>query len=366
MIDTMTVFWEITKSEYGVIDEAFKKISFFDKNKDKNARITHYYHKCGFPEIRLRNNQMYNYRALEITLRPKLLVEAGNYNDVTHLHEFIKVRENFNSILSEIMGMCVPDFFQWKVKRIDYAIDLKVDEDLIPKYMFMIKKGNLADYMLNPKALEYFGEENNVYIRCESFTINWYDRYLTQCTKQDKTKKSYNNLEDLRGTFRFEIGMMDARKVLRGRENKVLNFLNLTICEERILFFYDLIVGSGDFVTHTEGVKIIEGIEQQSKRMKLRRIYNLINQLGCVWQAREEYKEKASDSKRAAGKFSKSLNQIRELGVNPLSLPSEWGVRLPNIRDQIVGYFVQYQEKYMQISNKLDKQGTSSIKDEVS
>ncbi|MEG7895997.1 hypothetical protein P3W42_13610 [Bacillus paranthracis] len=353
MIDTMYITWELTEREY---EAAVNTLGLFlrinslghihkKKGIDKNALITYGLAKYGFGEIRLRNNKRYGYRAIEILLRPKLLVDKGNYNDVTHLHEFVTVRHRFNYILRNEIGLDVPDLFYWKVKRVDDAIDLKVDEQLLSKYMFLFKKGNLQNYMCNSNALQYFDAENNVYIIGKKFRVNWYDRYITQRSKQKKTKKQYNNLEELRGKFRLEIQTRDVRGYIKTKDHSVLSFLDIKRTQQRIMYFYDLIVGGGTYYTYDQGMEIINKVSCQIQRVALRKCYELINREGSIWRARMKYIEMQSDAKKAADWFSKRLNQIRNLEINPVALPSEWGIsKLPNLREDILNYFKDYQE----------------------
>ncbi len=366
----MYITWQLTGSEYRAIVSTlnlFLKDHSLDrlnkkKKSDSNAMITYGLASYGFEEIRLRNNWRYGYQAIEILLRPKLLVEAGNYNDVTHLHEFVTARRNFNYLIRDTIGLDVPDLFDWKVKRIDDAIDLKMNEQLLSKYMFLFKKGNLANYMCNQDSLKYFNEENNVYIICKNFRINWYDRYATQCSKQEKTKKKFNNLEQLRGVFRLETQNSDVQDYMKSKDNSVLNFLKLERSQKRIMYFYDLIVGSGTYYTYDQGVKIIEKVEPQNKKMLLRGIYKLINQEGSIWKARLKYVAMKPDAKKAADDFSKRLNQLRKLGMNPVALPSEWGVEtLPNLRSNIVNYFTDYLKKQNELEQWDLKNNSTAI-----
>lgn len=357
----MYITWPLNGSEYQAIVSdlnLFLKKHSLDplnrkKRSDSNAMITYGLARYGFEEIRLRNNLRYGYRAIEILLRPKLLVEIGNYNNVTHLHEFVIVRHNFNQLLRNKIGLDVPDLFGWKVKRIDNAIDLKIDENLLSKYMFLFKKGNLPNYTCNPTSLRYFGETNNVYIISKNFRINWYDRYLTQCKKQEKTKKQFNNLEQLKGILRLEIQNRDVQKSTKPKENTVLNFLELGKSQKRIMHFYDLIVGSGTYYTYDRGMRLIERIESPIRKRALQEIYALINEEGSIWEARMKYVGMKLDTKKAANDFSKRLGQIRNLGINPVPLSPEWEIEtLPNLRSDIVNYFTDYLEKQNELEQR--------------
>lgn len=332
----MYIYWKLGKNNLDLVTKgvrAYLKGHGLDplngkKKKDKYAKISYGLAKYGIEEIRVRNNYTYNYRALEILLRPKLLIDPGNYNVPTSIEEFGEVRNSFNSLIRQVVQIEPPDFFYWNIKRIDYAIDVKIKVDLIPKYMFLFKKGNLQNYMLNDKSLKYFNEKNNVYIMCSNFTINWYDRYVTSKIKEINSKKKYKNLDELKGIFRFEVQISNISKKHRKDFNKVINFLNTDIANSKILDVYDLIVGKGDYYDYISGIEILNQVNSLSKRTELLKIYELIKQTGSVWEARLTYSKLVANKETAADKFSKRLNQIRKLGLNPVALPSEWQINV--------------------------------------
>ena len=335
MIDMLYISYRITRSEYNemfrIIQERFKGTSHqLRKDKfDKCARVTNGLSKQGFQEIRLRSN-MWGYRALEIRLRPKLLIQIGDYYRLTAISEFTSVALSFNHILKDVLGLYVPDFFQWKVERVEYAADVPVGEELIPKYLFLFKKGNIPDYFLaNNTTQKYWDSEINCYLMATSITANWYNRYETLLLKEQNSKKKYTDFSHTRGILRFETQS-------RVCEGTVTDYLDSNRTEKEIMKFYKLIVGNGDYYTLDTAIQLIRSkVEHFQKRLALEKLITLIAESSGVWHAKEIFL-KGKDKRSAADEFSKRLNQLRKIGINPVVLPSEWGIsKLENLFDRI-------------------------------
>ncbi|MFD0715185.1 hypothetical protein [Paenibacillus sp. GCM10027626] len=337
MIDMLYIFYRMTRAEYNT---AFKGVQryFEDVDKssklrkdgyDKQAYITNGFAKLGFQEIRFRRNE-WGYHALEIRLRPKLLLQVKAYYQLTALSEFQDVALRFDHILKDILGLTVPHFFQWQVRRVEYAADVHVQEDLIPKYLFLFKKGNLPLYFLiNQETQKYWGSQTNCYFMATTVTVNWYNRYNTLLTKEKQSKKKFADFSITRGVLRFETQLRSGYGVVK-------DYLNCTRAENEIMKFYKLIVGKGDYYTLDGAIQLIRSkVDCFRKKLELERLITLIANSSGVWQAKELFVQ-GKDSSRAADKFSKRLNQLRKLGINPVVLPSEWGItKLENLFDLI-------------------------------
>ncbi|MGR6544851.1 hypothetical protein [Paenibacillus tundrae] len=337
MIDMMYIFYRMTRVEY---NEAFKSVQRYfeltDRSSkprkdtyDKQAYITNGLSKIGFQEIRFKRNK-WGYHALEIRLRPKLLLQAEAYYQLTAIPEFQDVALRFNHILKDILGLMVPQFFQWQVRRVEYAADVPVQEDLIPKYLFLFKKGNLPLYFFtNQETHKYWGSQTNCYFMATAVTVNWYNRYDTLSIKEKKSNKKFADFTTTKGILRFETQ-------LRNGDGTVIDYLDCTRAEQEIMKFYKLIVGEGDYYTLDGAIQLIrQEVSCFQKKLELERLISQIANSSGVWQAKELFAQ-GKDRNKAADKFSKRLNQLRKLGINPVVLPSEWGItKLENLLDPI-------------------------------
>ncbi|MFE9273921.1 hypothetical protein ACQKLN_17165 [Paenibacillus glucanolyticus] len=259
-----------------------------------------------------------------------MLIQTGDYYGLTAISEFKGVAIYFNYILKDVLGLYVPDFFQWKVERVEYAADVPVREDLIPKYLFLFKKGNIPDYFLENKVTQqYWTSETNCYLMATSITANWYNRFETLLIKEQSSKKKYTDFSKTRGILRFETQY-------RVCEGTVIDYLDSNRAEKEIMKFYKLIVGNGDYYTLDMAIQLIRSkVGHFQKRLALERLITLIAESSGVWHAKEIFLQ-GKNKHCAADEFSKRLNQLRKMGINPVVLPPEWGMsKLENLFDRI-------------------------------
>lgn len=242
---------------------------------DKNAYVTNGFSKFGFQEVRMRSK--WDYRRIEIRLHPKLLIDQNGQYKLAKLEEFSEIGKQFNRFFKDFLGIHVPDFFEWQSSRVEFAVDLVVSEELIPRYLSLLKKGNVPDYFLQGKQTqEFWDSETNVYLMSKNKTANWYNRYETLLKKQEKSNKQFEDFSETRGILRFET------QVRNGTES-VKDVLNQKRCEKEILKFYKLIVGSGDYYTLDKAIQLVrEKVDSQEKRMALERLLRLIDKTGSV------------------------------------------------------------------------------------
>lgn len=337
----------MTESEYR---DVFTKLKAYFKDTrhglrrdqwDKYVYVTNGLSKYGFQEIRLRS--VWKYRSIEIRLRPELLevIDDSNYYGLTRISDFGEVGTKFDYITKDILGLSVPSFFEWTAKRVEYTVDLNIEEALIPKILFLYKKGNIPLYMLHNKVTqENFESETNLYLNSTTVTVQWYDRFKTLQDKERKSKKSYKDYSGTKGIFRFEVQCKDGNE-------KVQDILSIDRCQQRLYYFYYSIIGTGDYYTLDKAREIInEKVKKAEKRMSLIRLLELINQCGSVWAAKLQFAEQVEfsngtqDQKQIMDRFSSRLCKLRKLGINPVCLPPEWGISmLPNLDGRIHEYF---------------------------
>lgn len=353
----MHIFWKF-KSESEYLRNK-QKVADFTKDikrgnlhwdkKDKAADVAYGLANIGFEEIKFRkiNNEDYKYYCMEIILRPKLLVEKDNYVNVLYAHEIPKARERFNFIMQEVLGLNSPDFIYWKVKRIDYAVDLYLYEDLIIKYLFYFKKGNLPISMLNhPDTAKYFCEQNNCYLCSDAYTFNIYARYITLLDKQLKRRKEFINVEAAKNIMRVEVQYhIDTfRLKQQGKipENELRYFLNIDLCQSIIEYHFNSIIGQGNYYTLGKAIEIIDQkVSSFRERILTERMLRLIAKEGSIWAAKLSYVSNSENKEKALKEFSRIINRIRDNGINPVTLSDEPEINeLSGLSDKIHAYFV--------------------------
>lgn len=264
--------------------------------------------------------QKWEYKAIEIRLNPRSLYdqEALNYYKLNLIEDFQTVAVNFDYVMQDILSLSVPSFFKWRARRVEYAVDLFVGEHLLPKYLLLFKKGNIPDYMLqNDDTKKYFHSVTNAYFKATTVTVNWYNRYETLLAKQKKSVKKFVNFDSTKGILRLEIQCRDCK-------GTIIEVLSAKLCQKEIGYFYNFIVGKGDYYKLDKAKAMISKVQHRDKRLALLRVIELINKCGGIALAKIEFSKGKESIHKAMDEFSKRINQLRKLGINPVCLPPEW------------------------------------------
>lgn len=342
LIDMLYIEYKMTKAEY---NNTFKLLQQYlrrnlpsrqlHKDKDDNsAYVTNGLARIGFQEIRMRSNT-WGYRCIEIRLRPQLLINPNGYYQLTTLSEFEEVNQNFNYVLRDNLLLNFPDFYYWNVKRVESAVDLKVEEHLLEKYFVLFKKGNIPDYFFEKEqTVKYWNSKTNLYLAASKIAVNWYNRYETLVDKNKKSRDKYLDFSETKGVLRFETQVRKCNKL-------VMEVLNQKYLQKEVMKFYKSIVGKEDFYSFEIALKKIDlTIAKQGKKDALEKILRLIVKCGSINNAKVEF-IKGKDKDKAADIFSKRINQIRKLGINPIIIPSDWGIgKIDNLYSRIEDGFV--------------------------
>lgn len=336
MIDMMYITCQLSATEYKMCRERLNQ--YLEKNYrlhklhkdrfDKTAFVTNGLAKWGFQEIRLRKGNWAN--TMEIRFRPQLLINQQGYYQLTSIQQFEQIHILFNHLLLDLLELPVPDFFTWTAKRVEAAIDLAVDEQLIPKYIVLFKKGYIPEYFWMAKQTRtYWDSVTNVYLMSANKTVNWYNRHATLQEKAKKSNKQYMDFSETRGILRFETQVRDNMK-------SVKDTLNQAYLKQEVMKFYNLIVGKGDYYSLEKALFIVrQNTSNQTKRMALERLLWLLERCGSIHSAKDCFLA-GQNADKATDKFNKRINQLRNLGINPVLLPPEWGIeRLENLYDKI-------------------------------
>lgn len=358
LIDTCTIFVSFkNKHEYQAVYNAISDFTrdipngrLHQDDNDKTACVTYALANLGFENIRLRqvNKDKFSYYAIEVLLHPKLLIEKNNYVDVLSVSEIAKTRSRFNSIIQDLLGLDLPDFLYWRVSRIDYAIDLFIHEQLLPKYFFYFKKGNIPNKFLNhPVTARCLSSEHGFYLYSDNVTVNIYARYPSMLDRQVRYRKSFTNIDEAINTMRVEIQYrIDAyslKKDKRIARNELRYFLNLDWCQNIIGYYFNSVIGKGHYYSFAKASEIIDQKEVSFKeQQKLKRMLKLICQKGSLWEAKNAFIHAREDKKKAAKEFSRIINRIRDYDINPVTLlPSEDITEMEGISEKITNYFIE-------------------------
>jgi hypothetical protein len=285
-----------------------------------------------------------------VTINPKILARNCDYITAANLDDMNVAIVNFDE-LSKSMSHHLGKFYDYQLNRIDYCVNFSLQE-LTPgctpeQIMKLIKRSSI------PHSYKEWKKYNSVSHRKESLPgsfyltnrsahINCYSKYMKFIDQNGKNiERGYppipqETLDAAYDIIRFEVQCKYSKTHSLSRNawqngshelNQYKALLNQKFCTEIIGDYYTKTVGCGDWYTLQAATEIIESHKfngQKEKRLIDTICY--INQCRSVEKAKEAY-----DNNDLVG-FKKTLKEISNLGINPVTIPKEWGVQhIPNL-----------------------------------
>ncbi|MCI9128306.1 MAG: hypothetical protein HFG28_14290 [Eubacterium sp.] len=179
--------------------------------------------------------------------------------------------------------------------------------------------------------------------------INCYSKYLQlQNRSQENVEKGFDpisqeTIDASHDIIRFEVQCkyfktyaLNRKAESSGNEcpNKYKSLLAPLTCVEIVSSYYEKVIGKADWYTLSEAMQII-----QSKNFNSQREQRYIDTLKYVSQCRSIAKAKASYQGKELLAFKKTLKELADFNINPITIPREWNIKhIPNL---LRAYFVE-------------------------
>ena len=287
---------------------------------------------------------------VEATINPKILSGVIDYLTAATYNDIDLAAANFNEISKKISPL-LHSFSDYRITRIDYCVNISLDEFFLEcdpmQIMNLIKRSDI------PHHYEEWMKYDNIshrmksrpesfYLKSNSVTINYYSKYLQLLNKsQENVKKGYppinqEILDASRNIYRFEVqckyhkiySMSQKAKEAGNRSiNKYKSLLDPILCVTIISNYYNKVIGKGDWYTLSTAIQIIK-----SKCFNSQKEQHLINALKDVSRCRSLVKAKESCPIEKIATFTRALNQLETLNINPVTIPREWHIEyIPNL-----------------------------------
>ena len=283
----------------------------------KNGKLCTYgFARMGIERMYLSQNISYT---IQLRIRPQLMITGFDYDNIFNARDIPMLYNRFSEIMKRIGADKICSLKEWKVNRIDYAADIILDQELIPKYIELFKKGNIPEDIRNREtSKKYFNEGNNLYLKSTAYCINFYDRWTTSLLKQKKHPKKYNNIENRYGVMRFEVqlhnpNIFKLKKAGHIKNNTVEDFLNLDLARKYIFGHYKTLIGTGDYIEYNRAL-------QKCKSHAQRKIIELVHDMGSIYKAKEVFINSGDDKRKLEKQFSSILQKLHLQGINPVTL----------------------------------------------
>ncbi len=275
--------------------------------------------------------------SIKATINPKILTGEKDYlaaATVDYLESAEALFNNEAKKISPILG----EYSHYSMNRPDYCVNFDLSELKIPctaeQMIKLIKRGNIPTHY-SEWVDDNDSAKNSFYLESKSVTINCYRKH-----KQLKEKfEDCPDLEASQNLIRFEVqcnylktyflSRDIKRKQERSESDVIREMLSEDFCKEIIKKYFNKVIRRGDYFTLSEAIRQVQ-LQHFSKKKEVR----LIMELRRINQFRGIYKVRAALQGEELETFRRTLRDLSEINVNPVTIPREWNItRIPNLID---------------------------------
>lgn len=338
------------------VDKMGNYMNYLQANNDSlipaNLKISYYKQDKGIKWLIRCNTWNHGGKSyiVDVIINPKILSGISDYLTASTCEDMETAIFNFNSETHSISPI-LKDFDHYNLNRIDYCINFDLDE-LAPecnpeRIIKLVKRSNIPPHYIewtkyDSVAHRKKSQPGSFYLTCPSVNINCYSKYMQlQERLRENQSKGYppiplSTLDAARGIIRFEVQckyhktyILSCKAAEAGNhsDNKYKNLLSNDICNEIIDYYFEKIIGYGDWYTFQDAIHKI-----QSHNYNKQKENRLIDVLRIISENRSIDKAKNFYQGNNLKTFQRTLKDLSILMINPVTIPKEWGIRhIPNL-----------------------------------
>lgn len=291
-------------------------------------------------------NDAYKEYIVEATINPKILGDIHDYINAATEDDMDVAAIKFNRI-SRSISPVLRTFEHYRIKRIDYCINFSLNE-LAPgcssdQIMKLIRRGDVPPHFrewaeFDSTSHRMKSKPDSFYLISKSATINCYEKQVELQERNQKNPGSIPQatLASAQDIIRFEVQCkypkvyaLSRRAEKDGNDsiNKYHDLLKYQTCLKVVNYHYKMAVGRGDWFTLSKAEKIIA--RQRFNKQKMERLLDALQE---VSQCRSLARAKALHQGEDLVAFKRTLKDLSDIGINPVTIPREWGItHIPNL-----------------------------------
>ena len=298
---------------------------------------------------------------VDVQINPKILIGIDDYITAATYDDIETAETNFNTISSEISPL-LQRFSDYQLKRIDYcfnanvvellnAFGIKCPPETTKRLMELIGKSDIPTHY--EEYMQYCDTSHrkkrdpaSFYLTSNSVNINFYNKSM-ELEKRNKERISKNkspvsekHLEMAQNIFRFEVQFKyaktyrmhtDARDNGLSLRDELRYFLSEDYCRKVMTDYFYRVIRRGSWYTYKDATREVARQNFNSQRKQ-----RLIDALEFVSNCRSLAKAKSvlesSGMTKELVTFKSTLKDLDDLGINPVTIPKDWGIRfIPNL-----------------------------------
>lgn len=248
------------------------------------------------------------------------LIEQQDRIKLYQPEDFLAVTNAFNELIDSL-EIGLPHFYEWKVARIDYCVNIKTP--YVTDYIRLLRtKSDLPPSMRNAQTSKREGSlyAYNGKAKQHSICINFYDKQ-SQLESEDAAQDVLDQAQDI---LRIEV------QCLKPKTEYLKNKYSMTA--KNIPYFlhpqvsYDTITGTlaqvtkdADYQRHTIARQMIDSssLHNSTKQLLTQIVDDIAMQQQSVLKVRKRY---VTEGIMSAADFARYLRKLEELNVNPVTI----------------------------------------------
>lgn len=325
--------------------------------------------------------------SIKAIINPKIFAGEKSYIIAANVGYLDKIEEMFNEEAKRISPL-LREFGSYSLNRLDYCINIAVPEirtlpvdcgkKLPERIMQLIRYGDIPN-----KFSMGYDDPYQFYLKSGTVVVNCYWKYpelekdFDKCDDLEKSRdiirfevqykypKIFQSIEKIKKNFvkyrlytihnldmqtacdsddSIEVRDMKYRQSMEMISNcppiclpkkmYMINMMSDEMCMNAIKNYYNKTIKPGDYYSYHYAERII--LDQVSTGEK---IYRLIDALKLIREKGGIANAKASMCGNDLEKFRESLRDLRNLGINPVLIPDEWGI--DHIRNLLDAFYDQ-------------------------
>lgn len=324
MIHTWTIAYRVISPK--TFDEIYKGLEIITGAKPRKVQegcyVTEALKEEGFTYIKLTSKKVdgrykYNFMQMTIIMNPVKLIRR-NKLEVIKMDLLEEVKKIFAEKVKKI-HTSLPRLDYWTINRIDYAVN--INTPYVEEYIKLFQRGDKPTnfkelYCSKSKTRKQL--DGSFYLFNDSVTINFYNK------ENERLSQNFNK-DGAKDLLRLEVQCKKPKtntiKAKHEFDSRHLeHYLSQEISYQQLEYYYNKTIGTGDYYKLSEAIRIVQESNYTPKtKKKFIEVLKLVNKCRSIWKAREE-------SKYNKNCFNRYLKQIRELGVNPVTIPARWRI----------------------------------------
>lgn len=338
MIDTIELMLAIDKTLRDELYEGINDaIDYLNENEERKSKKLHaekkkrFVHTAAFHDYGILDVKLYSamnggvkkywivirYKPAMVTCRDKYaLAKEGDLNKAGN--KFEKFIEELNEFVTE--GFELPkDINLWKVRRIDYAFQFKTKH--FKEYLALFKNG-----YRKLKDNEY---DTSFYVKGKNTNVNFYDKTVQVLYKENRLQQL-----DFFTDHIVRLEVQCKRKYIEYLIYKNLvtqpitkELWNKEIAVKTILSKLKAYIGVSDYWCLETGLKRLNEHFTEKKVAKLERILRLtLHNRMLLQRVPKKLEEESNGLIKAKHVRDKLLPALKKANVNPVCIPTSWGI----------------------------------------